>query len=63
MNSRDAAYDEEQLLRALEASREDTIPEEADLAARRIKRIRDDDEESVFPSMLQFHILRLRCLV
>ncbi|KAI0467416.1 hypothetical protein F4859DRAFT_242786 [Xylaria cf. heliscus] len=48
MNSRDAAYDEEeQLRRAIEASKEDTIPEEADLANRRPKRGREESEENV----------------
>ncbi|KAI0509568.1 hypothetical protein F5B22DRAFT_316304 [Xylaria bambusicola] len=46
MNSRDAAYDEEeQLRRAIEASKEDTIPEEADMVNRRPKRGREDSEE------------------
>ncbi|KAI1504924.1 hypothetical protein F5X99DRAFT_331334 [Biscogniauxia marginata] len=45
MNSRDAAYDEEeQLRRAIEASKEDAIPEEQE-ATRRTKRGRDDSEE------------------
>ncbi|ORY60606.1 uncharacterized protein BCR38DRAFT_459648 [Pseudomassariella vexata] len=49
MNSRDAAYDEEeQLRRAIEASKEDTIVEEPELLTRRAKRIRDEDEECVF---------------
>ncbi|KAI1420221.1 hypothetical protein F5Y12DRAFT_774005 [Xylaria sp. FL1777] len=48
MNSRDAAYDEEeQLRRAIEASKEDTIPEEADVANRRPKRGREESEEKV----------------
>ncbi|KAF2969082.1 hypothetical protein GQX73_g4462 [Xylaria multiplex] len=48
MNSRDAAYDEEeQLRRAIEASKEETIPEEADLASRRPKRGREESEEKV----------------
>lgn len=45
MNSRDAAYDEEQLRRALEISKEDAILEESDLQPRRPKRGRDDDDE------------------
>ncbi len=46
MNSRDAAYDEEeQLRRAIEASKEDTSLEEADLANRRPKRGREESEE------------------
>ncbi|KAL7621374.1 Histone deacetylase complex subunit [Parahypoxylon ruwenzoriense] len=48
MNSRDAAYDEEeQLRRAIEASKEDAIPEAADPPPRRPKRGRDDSEEKV----------------
>ena len=49
MNSRDAAYDEEeQLRRAIEASKEDAIPEESDsVSTRRPKRGRDDSEECV----------------
>lgn len=46
MNSRDAAYDEEQLRRAIEISQKDTITEEEDgTQIRRPKRIRDDDDE------------------
>ncbi|KAK7914458.1 PHD-finger domain-containing protein [Apiospora marii] len=46
MNSRDAAYDEEeQLRRAIEASKEDAIPEELEGLERRPKRGRDDEEE------------------
>ncbi|KAI2619627.1 hypothetical protein GGR54DRAFT_121067 [Hypoxylon sp. NC1633] len=48
MNSRDAAYDEEeQLRRAIEASKEDAIPEVPEPAPRRPKRGRDDSEEKV----------------
>ncbi|KAI1417244.1 hypothetical protein F5Y13DRAFT_82451 [Hypoxylon sp. FL1857] len=48
MNSRDAAYDEEeQLRRAIEASKEDAIPELAEPPPRRPKRGRDDSEEKV----------------
>ncbi|KAI1854270.1 hypothetical protein JX266_001411 [Neoarthrinium moseri] len=47
MNSRDAAYDEEQLRRALEISKGDAITEEPELGPRRPKRGRDDDEEYV----------------
>ncbi|TGJ85586.1 hypothetical protein E0Z10_g3131, partial [Xylaria hypoxylon] len=48
MNSRDAAYDEEEeLRRAIEASREETVPEEGDLASRRSKRGREESEEKV----------------
>ncbi|EMR67880.1 putative phd-finger domain-containing protein [Eutypa lata UCREL1] len=47
MNSRDAAYDEdEQLRQAIEASKEDAVPEDADaLGTRRPKRGRDDSED------------------
>ncbi|KAH7037337.1 uncharacterized protein B0I36DRAFT_64633 [Microdochium trichocladiopsis] len=48
MNSRDAAYDEEeQLRRAIEASKEETADEDSELtaASRRPKRTRDDSEE------------------
>ncbi|THC91162.1 hypothetical protein EYZ11_009375 [Aspergillus tanneri] len=45
MNSRDAAYDEEeQLRRAIEESKEDTSPAAEDTAARRGKRGRSDSE-------------------
>ncbi|KAI1779161.1 hypothetical protein F4818DRAFT_437952 [Hypoxylon cercidicola] len=48
MNSRDAAYDEEeQLRRAIEASKEDAIPEVTEHPLRRPKRGRDDSEEKV----------------
>ncbi|KAI1488947.1 hypothetical protein F5X96DRAFT_43644 [Biscogniauxia mediterranea] len=47
MNSRDAAYyEEEQIRRAIEASKEDAIPEEQE-PTRRTKRGRDDSEEYV----------------
>lgn len=50
MNSRDAAYDEEeQLRRAIEASKEDTLPEEGDAITRRPKRGREDSEEYAEP--------------
>ncbi|KAI1343171.1 hypothetical protein F5Y15DRAFT_225971 [Xylariaceae sp. FL0016] len=46
MNSRDAAYDEEeQIRRAIEASKEDAIPEEGDAQPRRPKRGREESEE------------------
>lgn len=46
MNSRDAAYDEEeQLRRAIEASKEDTFPEAGETSTRRTKRNRSDSEE------------------
>lgn len=48
MNSRDAAYDEEeQLRRAIEASKEEAPPETADTGIRRTKRGRSDSEEYV----------------
>ncbi|KAI0859031.1 hypothetical protein F4860DRAFT_280964 [Xylaria cubensis] len=48
MNSRDAAYDEEeQLRRAIEASKEDTIVEELEPTSRRPKRGREESEEKV----------------
>ncbi|KAI5867856.1 hypothetical protein GGS23DRAFT_550338 [Durotheca rogersii] len=48
MNSRDAAYDEEeQLRRAIEASKEDAIPEVTEAPPRRPKRGRDDSEEKI----------------
>ncbi|KAI1812181.1 hypothetical protein GGS20DRAFT_43728 [Poronia punctata] len=48
MNSRDAAYDEEeQLRRAIEASKEETVSEDADVANRRPKRGREESEEKV----------------
>ena len=50
MNSRDAAYDEEQLLKALEASR-GGLPEDLEEAARRPKRSRSDSEEFVSASL------------
>ncbi|KAJ9155197.1 PHD-finger domain-containing protein [Pleurostoma richardsiae] len=46
MNSRDAAYDEEeQLRRAIEASKEDAAPEPGENGTRRTKRGRSDSEE------------------
>lgn len=45
MNSRDAAYDDEQLRRAIEASKEDGGQEAEDGAPRRPKRGRSDSEE------------------
>lgn len=48
MNSRDAAYDEEeQLRRAIEESKEDNKPAGDDIAARRPKRSRSDSEAYV----------------
>lgn len=47
MNSRDRAYEDEQLLRAIEASKEDAPPEVVESIARRTKRGRSDSEESV----------------
>lgn len=50
MNSRDAAYDDEQLLRAIEASREEGPLDSAEAGLRRAKRGRSDSEEYVdFP--------------
>ncbi|KAJ6786779.1 hypothetical protein PWT90_03120 [Aphanocladium album] len=45
MNSRDAAYDDELLLRAIEASREEA-PQDAESGGRRAKRGRSDSEEN-----------------
>ncbi|OLN96347.1 putative histone deacetylase complex subunit cti6 [Colletotrichum chlorophyti] len=48
MNSRDAAYDEdEQLRRAIEASKEDAAPEQTEATSRRGKRGRSDSEENL----------------
>ncbi|KAF9891174.1 hypothetical protein FE257_004738 [Aspergillus nanangensis] len=45
MNSRDAAYDEEELIRrAIEESKEETLPGEEEIAIRRGKRSRSDSE-------------------
>lgn len=44
MNSRDAAYDDDQLLRAIEASREEA-PQDGEAGSRRAKRGRSDSEE------------------
>lgn len=50
MNSRDAAYDEEeQLRRAIEASKGEKSAESIDGGARRGKRSRSDSEEFVVP--------------
>jgi hypothetical protein len=45
MNSRDAAYDDEQLRRAIEASREDNVQDTIEAVTRRTKRGRSDSEE------------------
>ncbi len=45
MNSRDAAYDEEQLRRAIEASKEEAAPDPLDGSIQRVKRSRSDSEE------------------
>lgn len=50
MNSRDAAYDDEQLRRAIEASKEENVHDTVELATRRAKRGRSDSEECVLPS-------------
>src|SRR5689334_19086533 len=47
MNSRDAAYDDEQLRRAIEASKEETVQDSIETGTRRAKRGRSDSEESV----------------
>lgn len=47
MNSRDAAYDDEQLRRAIEASKEDAPLDLLDGSIRRTKRGRSDSEELV----------------
>ncbi|KAI5464532.1 hypothetical protein BGZ63DRAFT_412106 [Mariannaea sp. PMI_226] len=47
MNSRDRAYEDEQLLRAIEASKEDAPPDVVESVTRRTKRGRSDSEESV----------------
>lgn len=50
MNSRDAAYDEEeQLRRAIEASKEETIHDSTEPGSRRSKRGRSNSEEYVRP--------------
>lgn len=49
MNSRDAAYDEEQLRRAIEESKEDSKSVADDLGSRRGKRSRSDSEAYVNP--------------
>ena len=54
MNSRDAAYDEEeQLRRAIQESKEDShsLPDETS-TTRRGKRSRSDSEACVFPAMV-----------
>lgn len=53
MNSRDAAYDDEQLLRAIEASREAAPEDLYEPGIRRTKRSRSDSEEYVrqFPKL------------
>lgn len=47
MNSRDRAYEDEQLLRAIEASKEDVPQDGSEILTRRAKRGRSDSEESV----------------
>ncbi|KAF4998595.1 hypothetical protein FDECE_11735 [Fusarium decemcellulare] len=47
MNSRDRAYEDEQLLRAIEASKEDAPHDAPETSTRRAKRGRSDSEESV----------------
>lgn len=45
MNSRDAAYDDEQLRRAIEASKEEATQDGPDNISRRTKRGRSNSEE------------------
>jgi hypothetical protein len=45
MNSRDAAYDDEQLRKAIEASKEENIHDTIEGALRRTKRGRSESEE------------------
>ncbi|KAF4343871.1 CTI6 Cyc8-Tup1 interacting [Fusarium beomiforme] len=47
MNSRDRAYEDEQLLRAIEASKEDVPQDGPEIMTRRAKRGRSDSEDSV----------------
>lgn len=47
MNSRDRAYEDEQLLRAIEASKEDVPQDGQEIVTRRAKRGRSDSEESI----------------
>lgn len=47
MNSRDAAYDDEQLRRAIEASKEEVTQDGAESITRRTKRGRSNSEEFV----------------
>ncbi|KAH7316531.1 hypothetical protein B0I35DRAFT_409721 [Stachybotrys elegans] len=47
MNSRDAAYDDEQLRRAIEASKEEVVQESIENGSRRTKRGRSDSEENI----------------
>jgi hypothetical protein len=47
MNSRDAAYDDEQLRRAIEASKEENVQDSIESTSRRTKRGRSDSEENV----------------
>jgi hypothetical protein len=49
MNSRDAAYDDEQLRRAIEASKEEVAQDGAESITRRTKRGRSNSEELVIP--------------
>jgi hypothetical protein len=49
MNSRDAAYDDEQLRRAIEASKEENVQDSIESTSRRTKRGRSDSEECVNP--------------
>lgn len=49
MNSRDAAYDDEQLRRAIEASKEEVGQDGTESIIRRTKRGRSNSEEFVIP--------------
>ena len=50
MNSRDAAYDDEQLRRAIEASREEVTGESSENAPGRTKRGRSDSDRYCSPA-------------
>lgn len=56
MNSRDAAYDDEQLRRAIEASKEEGGQDVLDLLTRRAKRGRSDSEECVYSFVVVTYI-------
>lgn len=52
MNSRDAAYDDEQLRRAIEASKEEVAQDGTENTIRRTKRGRSNSEEYVLPTLI-----------